>query len=129
MLRVLLVVFVLCPIIGLSQKPIELKSKFFGIYEGKISSFLMDSGKDLLSVEESPITIEIKADAIFFAIGSNKKSGIYTVLFEADKYFLLDCKINGQLANERVVVFKKGKKISRDGLYPQPNTILLKSKN
>jgi hypothetical protein len=42
---------------------------------------------------------------------------------------LLDCKINGQLANERVVVFKKGKKISRDGLYPQPNTILLKSKN
>ena len=129
MLRVLLVVFVLCPIIGLSQTPIELKSKFFGIYEGKISSFLMDSGKDLLSVEESPITIEITAEAIFFAIGSNKKSGIYTVLFEAEKYFLLDCKINGQLANERVVVFKKGKKISRDGLYPQPNTILLKSKN
>ncbi|MEY3425301.1 MAG: hypothetical protein RL679_659 [Bacteroidota bacterium] len=129
MMRVLLVVFVLLPIIGLSQKPIELKSKFLGVYEGKISSFLMDSGKDLLSVDESPITIEIKADAIFFAVGSNKKSGIYTVLFEADKYFLLDCKINGQLANERVVVFKKGKKISRDGLYPQPNTILLKSKN
>jgi hypothetical protein len=129
MMRLLLVVFVLVPIIGLSQKPIELKSKFFGVYEGKIASFLMDSGKDLLSVEESPITIEIAEETILFAIGSNKKSGIYTVLFEADKYFLLDCKINGQLANERVVVFKKGKKISRDGLYPQPNTILLKSKN
>ena len=129
MMRLLLLVFVLVPIIGSSQKPIELKSKFLGIYEGKISSFLMDSGKDLLSVEESSITIQITAEAIFFAIGSNKKSGIYTVLFEADKYFLLDCKINGQLANERVVVFKKGKKISRDGLYPQPNTILLKSKN
>jgi hypothetical protein len=127
MMRLLLVVFFLVPIIGLSQKPIELKSKFLGVYEGKISSFLMDSGKDLLTVEESPITIEIAEETILFAIGSNKKSGIYTVMFEADKYFLLDCKINGQLANERVVVFKKGKKISRDGLYPQPNTILLKN--
>ncbi len=43
MMRLLLVMFFLVPIIGLSQKPIELKSKFLGIYEGKISSFLMDS--------------------------------------------------------------------------------------
>jgi len=77
----------------------------------------MDSGKDLLTVEESPITIEIAEETILFAIGSNKKSGIYTVMFEADKYFLLDCKINGQLANERVVVFKKGKKITHVGIY------------
>jgi hypothetical protein len=129
MMRLLLFVFVFVPIIGLSQKPIELKSKYLGVYEGKISSFLMDSGKDLLTVEESPITIEIAKETILFAIGSNKKSGIYTVLFEAEKYFLLDCKINGQLANERVIVFKKGKKISRDGLFPQPSTILLKSKD
>ena len=129
MMRLLLVLFVVVPIIGLSQKPIELKSKFLGIYEGKIPSFLMDSGKDLLTVEESPITIEITEEGILLAIGSNKITGKYTVMFEADKYFLLDCKINGQLANERVVVFKKGKMISRDGLYPQPNTILLKTKN
>lgn len=129
MMRLLLVLFVVVPIIGLSQKPIELKSKFLGVYEGKIPSFLMDSGKDLLTVEESPITIEITEEGILLAIGSNKITGKYTVMFEADKYFLLDCKINGQLANERVVVFKKGKMISRDGLYPQPNTILLKTKN
>jgi len=37
--------------------------------------------------------------------------------------------MDGQLAGERIVVYKKGKKISRDGLYPQPNAFLYKRKN
>jgi hypothetical protein len=37
--------------------------------------------------------------------------------------------MEGQLAGERIVVYKHGKKISREGLYPQPNTFLFKVKN
>jgi hypothetical protein len=33
------------------------------------------------------------------------------------------------LAGERIVVYKRGKKISREGLYPQPNAFLFKVKN
>jgi hypothetical protein len=129
MMRFLLVLLLLVPIIGLSQRQINLKPKYFGIYKGKIPAFLMDSGKDLLSVDDSPITIEIRRETIQFTIGSNKKSGEYSVLLEANDYFVLDCKINGQAANERIMVFKKGEKITRDGLFPQPNAKLFKTNN
>jgi hypothetical protein len=129
MMRFLLILFLVFPFIGLSQKSIQLKSKYFGIYKGKIPTFLMDSGKDLLSVDDCSITIEIRRETIQLTIGSNKKSGEYKVLLEANDYFVLDCKINGQAANERIMVFKKGEKITRDGLFPQPNAKLFKTNN
>ncbi len=129
MMRFLLVLFLVFPMIGLSQRPIQLKPKYYGIYKGKIPAFLMDSGKDLLSVEDSPITVEIRRESIVFTIGSNKKSGDYKILLEAKDYFILDCKINGQAANERLMVFKKGDKITREGLFPQPNANLKKTNN
>lgn len=129
MMRFLLILFLVFPLFGMTQKSIKLKSKYFGIYKGKIPAFLMDSGKDLLSVDDCSITIEIRKETIQFTIGSNKKIGEYKVLLEASDYFILDCKINGQAANERIMVFKKGEKITRDGLFPQPNAKLFKTNN
>lgn len=111
-----------------AQKTIELKKKYFGTYEGKISSFQMDTGNDLFAVDSTAIQIEITDKRVVFTIGLNKFEGTYYVMFEAKKYFLLDCRIDGQLAGERIVVYKRGRKISRDGLYPQPNAFLYKRK-
>ena len=61
-------------------------------------------------------------------IGYNENFDIACVMFEAQKYFLLDVKIEGQLATERIMVYKRGKKLSRDGMYPQPVTELRKKK-
>ena len=108
----------------MAQKPIELKKKFFGTYGGEISSFKLDTGEDLVDVAKSEISIKIEADSIHFSIGRNELASTYSVLFEAAKYYVLDCKVNGRLAGERIVVYKKGKKISRDGLFPQPNALL-----
>lgn len=108
----------------MAQKKVDLKKKYFGNYEGKVSSFKLDSGKDLIDVDSTAIQIQISESKVQFTIGSNKLEGTYHVLFEAKKYYLLDCRINNQLAGERIVVYKKGKKISRDGLYPQPGAFL-----
>jgi len=107
----------------------KLKKKYFGTYEGEINSFQLDSGKDLVSVDSTGVSVEIGDSTVFITIGKNLLRGKYTVLFEAKTYFLLDCRMDGQLAGERIVVYKKGKKISRDGLYPQPNAFLYKRKN
>jgi hypothetical protein len=124
----LLLFFVLFPLVVFSQKQIELKKKFTGTYKGEISSFKLDTGEDLVDVSSVPITIEIQLEEVVFTIGAYVLSGNYEVLFEADKYFLLDCKIPGRLAGERVVVYKRGKKISRDGLFPQPSAMLYRVK-
>jgi len=116
----------LLPSFLMAQKPVELKSKYFGKYSGEISAFQLDAGKELIDIEATSITVEIKESTVSFTIGRNVIKGNYKVLFEAKKYFLLDCKIENQLAGERIVVYKKGKKISRDGLFPQPNAFLYK---
>jgi hypothetical protein len=112
-----------------TQKPIELKKKFLGSYSGTIASFKLDTGEDLVDVEREKIVIRIEADSVLIQIGRNRLAGSYLVLFEAKKYYVLDCLIPGRLAGERIVVYKLGKKISRDGLYPQPSAMLTKDKD
>ena len=57
-------------------------------------------------------------------IGKLTTHGDFEVLFEADDYYVLDATMENQSVGERIVVYKKGKKISRDGLYPQPSALL-----
>lgn len=129
MIRATVFTFILLPFVVGAQKKIDLKSKFFGTYSGLISSFQLDSGKDLVDVDSTKIDVIITDSNVIIKVGKNELKGTYYVMFEAKKYFLLDCRIENQLAGERIVVYKKGKKISRDGLYPQPNSFLYKMKD
>ena len=124
MVRIVFFVFFFFPLFITAQKHIDLKKRYFGSYEGEIPSYMLDSGKDLIDIDPSPIKVLITEKTVELEIGREKLEGTYSVMFEGDKYFLLDCKIKNQLAGERIVVYKRGKKISRDGLFPQPNTFL-----
>ncbi len=129
MSRFLFLLLFILPVLLSAQQPIELKKKFQGTYEGAISAYQLDSGKEIVDVDLTPIQIEITETKVSLSIGKNKLSGTYTIMFEAKTYFLLDCRIDNQLAGERIVVYKKGKKISRDGLFPQPSVQLEKTKD
>lgn len=122
----LIIVIVGLPLAGFSQKKVELKKKYFGNYKGTVSSYEIDTGTELLKVTESAIYITIAENEISVTVGKNKLYGKYTVMFEADSYYLLDAIIDGQLATERIMVYKRGKKIARDGMYPQPVSELKK---
>ena len=124
-----LLILFLIPLLALGQKEITLKKKFFGKYEGSIPAYKFDNGTEILEVSASDIVVIISADAIAVTIGNNKLSGTYDVMFEAKSYFLLDATMEGQLATERIMVYKRGRHISRDGMYPQPVTELEKVKS
>ena len=112
------------PLLSFGQKEVNLKRKYMKSYSGIIPSYSMDVGDNIVEVTATPISIQIDKDSVYFKIGQNKFQGVYMVKFEANKYYLLNAVIDGQLANERVMVHKRGKIISRDGLYPQPMTEL-----
>ncbi len=114
--------------VALSQKEVDLKRKYQGYYEGTIPEYRFQSGSELLFVNETPIAIVIGENQVEVIIGANELFGTYQVMFEAKSYYLLDVKIDGQLANERIMVYKSGKKLSRDGMFPQPVTSLQKVK-
>lgn len=117
------------PLAAFSQKEITLKRKYFGKYEGTVPAYTMGSALEMVDVDEAEIMVTIGKDFIYTTIGERKLQGTYTIMFEADDYFLLDATMTGQLANERILVYKQGKKIAREGMYPQPLADLKKTKN
>lgn len=116
-----IILFVLgTALFSFGQKELVLKKKYFGKYRGRISAYQYESDNRLIDVAETPILIDLFKEEITIKIGKNENRGTYEVMFEADDYFLVDAKMEGVLATERILVYKKGKKLGRDGMYPQP---------
>lgn len=111
-----------------AQKEIKLKRKYLAKYEGVVPAYSMGSALEIVDVDETPITVTIGKEFIYTTIGDRKLQGTYEIMFEADTYYLLDATMTGQLANERILVYKRGKKIARDGMYPQPLSDLKKKR-
>lgn len=127
-MKVLLAILLIAaPLISLGQKEIKLKKKYLGAYKGEIPAYKMDIGEEVIEVGQTAIQVNLEADQITLSIGNNVLTGSYHVMFEAKSYYLLDIDINNQLANERIMVYKRGKKIARDGMYPQPLAELSKN--
>lgn len=102
----------------------SIKRKYYGTYEGQINGYKFDAGDKLVEVNPIPIQIQINVGYLTIQIGKLTTRGDFEVLFEADDYYVLDATMENQSVGERIVVYKKGKKISRDGLYPQPSALL-----
>jgi hypothetical protein len=128
MIKYLIVLALMVPLTGSAQKKIQLKRKFLGTYIGTIPAYKIESDDELLFVSQSDIKIEIGKNQVQITVGGNQLYGSYEVMFEAQKYYLLDVKVEGQLATERIMVYKRGKHLSRDGMFPQPVTDLYKAK-
>ena len=125
----LLVISLLVAGVSFGQKEIKLKKKYRGTYEGTIPGYSIQSNSELHFVSDASIEVVIGENEVQVKVGNNKMIGTYEIMFKAEKYYLLDVDIEGQLANERIMVYKKGKKLSRDGMFPQPIASLTKVKN
>lgn len=124
----LIVFLLIVPFASNAQKKIKLKRKYMAKYEGTVPAYSMGSALEIVDVDETPITVTIGKEFIYTTIGERKLQGTYVVMFEADTYYLLDATMMGQSAHERILVYKRGKRISRDGMYPQPLADLKKKR-
>lgn len=124
----IIVLVLILPFALSAQKEIKLKRKYLGKYEGTVPAYSMGSAMEIVDVDETTITVTIGKEFIYTTIGERKLQGTYVIMFEAETYYLLDATMTGQLANERILIYKRGKKISRDGMYPQPLSDLKKKR-
>lgn len=106
----------------------QIKKKLLGTYVGQIPAYELNTGVDIIQVNPSSITIDLQAKGLSISVGGQKKVGVYTVILETERYFVLEAMLENQAAPERLLLYKKGKRISREGLAPQPEVILLKGK-
>lgn len=124
LLRTLLLLFLLCSTSVQAQTLVdELKKKYFGIYFGEIPGYEYNTGSNLVDVTPTSILVELDADRVVIEIGKSKKSGIYTVLFKGDDYYVLDAVFEGEPSGERLVIHEN-KTLTREGTFPQPNAQL-----
>jgi hypothetical protein len=124
-----IVVFILSGFAVTAQKELKLAKKYLADYKGVIPAYILPSSGGEVRVNETPIEVTINESTIELTIGQLRRKDNYVILFESKGYFLLECKVENEPVAERIVVYKRGKKIGRDGLYPQPTAILFKQKS
>ena len=125
MKRALLICFIL--ISGLSFG--QLKKKYYGTYRGTVPSYTIDIGSDVVPVASSEIVIQLTAENVTQQLGNVSRKGSWTVS-ESDKtHITLNLRLEGQLAEERLLIDKKTKKIVRLGIFPQPDALLEKDRS
>ncbi len=118
----------LAPLVANAQKPAKLKRKYFGKYKGTVPAYEMNTGRDLIQVSETPIMLLLSKGQVSMTVGSRNRIGTYEVMFKTSNYYLLDVTMDGDVVSERLLVYVRGKRISRDGMYPQPVAELKKFK-
>lgn len=106
----------------------QVKKNLLGTYAGQISSYTLNTGLQSFKVEAVSIEVKIEKDSLFVQIGNTAIKGTYDVLLDKPNYYVLVGKMENQLADERIILYKKGKKISREGIQPQPDALLQKKK-
>jgi hypothetical protein len=106
----------------------QVKKNLLGTYAGQISSYTLNTGLQSFKVEAVLIEVKISSDSLSVQIGNTTVKGTYEILLDKPNYYVLVGKMENQLADERIILYKKGKKISREGIQPQPDALLEKKK-
>lgn len=105
----------------------QLKKAAYGIYEGKIESYAIGELNEQIEIDASQMEIHLFKDYIFLFVGDQKYVGNWKVLLETKVYYLVEASTNS-MAPERLMVYKKERKILREGISPQPNVVLNKKR-
>lgn len=123
--RFLIFTFFLVVELGVSA---QIKKSYFGTYVGKIGSYEINTGMERIEVAESEINIEFNATNLSLKIGNSVVQGTWKLILETKTYFLIEGKMEQQAAPEKILIYKKRKKMFREGIRPQPDVMMTKLK-
>ena len=120
--------FILLISLQVSAQSIKLKKKFLKTYGGSIPAYEMNLNNQIIPVNSSNLEVRLTKDSIYVNVGESKWEGTYIVSKLENKKFELTGKMFGTGIPERLLLDSKQKKLTRKGLFPQPDAILEKKK-
>lgn len=106
----------------------QMKRSAYGKFYGTIPSYELSSGKESFITAASNISVQISKTQIFINIGQQHYKGTWRLLMQTKAYYLIEA-ITESPAPERILIYKKGKKMLREGVSPQPDVMLTKIKD
>lgn len=122
MKNLLLLSFLLLACTGFGQ---HIKKKLLGTYEGAIPAYTMDVGQGVVEVFQTTIIIELTENGVVQQLGNMKRKGTWKITETDKQYYILVLQLDGQLAEERIILYKKGHTMKREGIFPQPDATLI----
>jgi hypothetical protein len=118
-----------CLLAGCNAYGQTVKKRLLGAYEGTIPAYRMDIGQTVVNVEPTTIRIELLENGrIVQQLDRKKQEGTWTLDDSEKAYYVITYRLEGQAAEERLILYRKTRTIERDGIFPQPDAILNKLK-
>jgi len=113
-------------LIGCSTFGQHLKKKLYGTYTGTIPAYTLDIGSDVVEVLATTITIDLSEERVTQQLGKTVQQGTWEIVHSDKQVIVLSVRLEGQLTEEVLTLYKKTKTINREGIFPQPTSELTK---
>ena len=123
--KLLFILFLLLSFSSFSQK---IKWKYRGEYIGIIPAYGFHSGNQHIEVESVDIKIVLKKKSIHFTIGKNVMEGEFKIIKDEKGTLYTSFKRPNDFGTEKLIVSRKKRNLLRESFYPQPQSILIKTK-
>ena len=107
---------------------VKLKKKYLKNYKGNIPTYEINYNNNLVRIDASEITVQLKKDSLYISVGPSKWAGIYSVAKTGKKTFEIIGKMEDSGVSEVLKLNARDKTIVRKGLFPQPDAELKWSK-
>jgi hypothetical protein len=121
-----LALFILLFITSFTQLNAQaIKRKYRGVYLGAIPPYEMKMGQDTLVVSASRIEIFLDRDSLYLEIGKYRYAATYQQEKLEDQIVLTFDRENSGI-REQLMLNPKNKTMTRKGLYPQPDAVLVR---
>jgi hypothetical protein len=118
-----------CLLAGCTAYGQTVKKKLLGTYEGTIPAYRMDVGQTVVNVEAATIRIELLDGAVIVQqLDAKKQRGTWEVDDTEKAYYVIVYRLEGQVAEERIILYRKTRTMEREGIFPQPDATLVKLK-
>lgn len=104
---------------------VKLKKKYLKVYDGKLASYSINLGEEIVKVNSEYLKVTLKKDSLFVLVGKVKYGGTYKV----EKITKKEYKITGAMEETGIPALffmdLKNKTLLRKGVFPQPEALLM----
>ncbi len=122
-------VFLFVIVVDSSAQSLRLKRKYCKEYQGEIPQYSALLGQEMVDILPSKIELNLKKDSLYLSIGTSHYNGSYSAekLLNPDEIILVMERENTEI-EERFILNLPNKNIVRKGVFPQPDTYLIRVK-
>ena len=106
----------------------QVKKRDQGYYKGVISAYTINTSQNLVKVDSCQLFIQLDKSSILIKIDDQEYLGTYRVNKRKKRNYVLKAKTKYSDIEEEIILFGKDKIMNRKGLFPQPDTQLIKLK-